>query len=104
MKRKSIHSLALFGTLYVGMHTILFCASSGRVQRAWGVPNTFLYVPAHPDWVVANTVPLYVHFGLRYAFYPLWKVQELLLGGPCPMQYPPMLGIGGATSRSFEHP
>ena len=101
MPHRRLQFLIMLGVLYVGAHTCMVYLSAGQVFRAWGISDTFLYVPGHPDWVVTNSVPLHLHYALRFAFYPVWKTQEHLLGGPLPMQYPPMLGIDGLT-RAVE--
>ncbi len=51
--------------LYIAAHLLLSRISQGMVQRDWGIPRAFIYVPLRPDTVADHERPLlFVHSGL----------------------------------------
>lgn len=88
------NAILLFVTLYVGAHFVLSRASMPLIQRDWGISNEFIYLPIRSNTVADHEWPLlYVHHGLRCFFYPIWKLDHSVLGGPWPMSSMPMLSV-----------
>ena len=71
------------------------------VQRDWGIPDAFFYLPVEPGFIAEHEVPwLYIHHGMSILFFPIWKVDERLFGGPLPMWSMPLLELGRETPQS----
>ena len=80
--------------LYIATHLLLSRISQGMVQRDWGIPRAFIYVPLRPDTVADHERPLiFVHQGLSAVFYPIWKVDHGFFGGPRPMHSMPLRSL-----------
>jgi hypothetical protein len=76
----------VFLACYVAAHFVLSRIPRVMVQRDWGIRDAFIYLPVRPDVMADHERPLlYVHHALRCFFFPIWKLDHVLLGGPWPM-------------------
>ncbi len=81
---------------YVGAHFALSRVSRSMVLRDWRIQDSFIYLPVKPDLVADHEQPLLViHLALRCFFFPVWKLDHALLGGPWPMTSMPMRTLDG---------
>ena len=84
----------VFLTGYVVAHFALSRVSRAMVQRDWGIRDAFIYLPVRPDVVANHERPLlYIHRALRCFFFPIWKLDEAVFGGPLPMTSMPLRSI-----------
>jgi len=94
-KRRRFVVLAGVLTVYVVAHLILSRISLSMCNTDWGTDNAFIYLPVHPDIVADHERPLlYVHIALRGFFYPIWKIDHEVFGGPWPMRSMPIRRLG----------
>lgn len=92
--RKDYPVMLLLLVAYMGSHLLLSRLSEPMVQRAWGIPEIFLYLPISPDFVCDHGALFTLHRALRVVFLPASKLDEAFLNGPTPMLYEPMKALG----------
>lgn len=86
--------MLLFLFCYIAAHFMLSRVSCAMVLRDWGIQDTFIYLPMRPDVVADHEEPLlYVHLALRCFFFPIWKLDHSVFGGPWPMTSMPLRSI-----------
>lgn len=86
--------MVAFIVAYIMGHFALSRASLSMVRRDWAIADAFLYLPVRPDYVADHEMPwLYVHHALRCFFYPIWKIDNSLFGGPWPMESMPLRSL-----------
>ena len=98
VQRKSrwLVTVLVFLAGYAAAHFALSRCSCAMMRRDWGIDGVFLYLPVRPDFVADNERPLlYVHHALRCFFFPIWKFDHVVLGGPWPMTSMPLRGLSG---------
>lgn len=92
-KRWQIAAL-IFLLSYVAAHFTFSRVSRAMVERDCGISDAFLYLPVPPNIVIEHEGPLlYVHGTLRCFFYPVWKLDHSVFGGPWPMCSLPMMDL-----------
>ena len=92
--------ILIVAVAYVIAHLLISRISLVMCNRDWGTDNAFLYLPVHPDIVARHERPLlYVHHVFRLFFYPVWKIDYTMFGGPWPMWSLPTFQFGDATEH-----
>jgi hypothetical protein len=98
-KHRGRKAVMLFIVGYVAAHFALSRISVGMVQRDWGIPDEFIYLPLRPDIVADHENPLlYIHHVLRCLFFPIWKLDQCV-GGPWPMWSMPLRNLSDSGVR-----
>jgi hypothetical protein len=81
--------------VYSSTHFVISRISVKIVENDWGLTDEFLYLPVHPDSWEGHPRSLgVIHDILQIFFYPIWKLDHAVLGGPVPMQYTPLRTVG----------